>query len=147
LIRRFLVIVAFDIVCARGAFKSVLHEIKNVRQEAGAGRRRWFESDGLELVVWFDASGKIDGFQICYELGQGEHALTWRINRGFMHSAVDTGDDTPLKNRTPVLTPDNDVPWLEIARLFDARAETLEPALRQLVHDKLSERAGLGADR
>jgi hypothetical protein len=123
----------------------VLHEIKNVRQEKGAGQRRWFESDGLELVFWFDAAHQVTGFQICYDLGHGEHALTWRPGVGFAHAVVDTGEETPLKNQTPILTPEGDVPWQEIARVFDEQSDALEPELRRLVHDKLAERAGASA--
>ena len=126
---------------------AVLHEIRNVKQERGPGRRRWFESDGFELVVWLDAADHVTGFQIHYDLGGGEHALTWREGRGFAHAAVDTGDATPLKNQTPVLTPDGDVPWFDLARTFDERSGSLEPELRNLVHDKLAERAGANAER
>jgi len=116
----------------------VLHEIKNVKQERGAGRRRWFESDGLEVVVWFDRVGTVTGFQLCYDLGQGQHALTWRLRSGFVHSRVDPGDETPLANRTPVLQPAGQAPWIEIARLFDERSATLEPAIRDLIHESLA---------
>src|SRR3954468_9088548 len=118
---------------ASGTIGPVLHEIRNVKQEPGSGRRRWFESEALDLVVWLEADESITGFQICYDLGRGEHALTWRHDSGFAHSTVDEGDETPLKNKTPILTPDNTVPWHEIARLFDDRSESLEPSLRDLV--------------
>jgi hypothetical protein len=120
----------------------VLHEIKNVKQERGAGRRRWWESDGLDLVVWFDPTGRLTGFQICYDLGRGEHALTWRPGVGFAHALVDAGDDTPLKNKSPVLTPDGEVPWADIARMFDERSDSLESTFRHLIHDKLAEKVG-----
>jgi hypothetical protein len=123
----------------------VLHEIKDVRQERGAGRRRWFESDGLDLVVWLDARNVISGFQLCYDLGRGEHALTWRPDAGFAHHAVDQGDATPLKNEAPVLVPEGGVPWADVARLFDERSGELEPRLRELVRTKLLEQAGAGA--
>ncbi len=125
----------------------MLHEIKNVRQESGAGRRRWFESEGLELVVWLDQVDGVAGFQLCYDLGHGDHALTWRAGTGFAHSSIDTGDESPFVNRTPILQPDGNVPWTDLEQLFDARSETLDPALRQLVHDKLTERSGAGAER
>lgn len=120
----------------------VLHEIKNVKQERGPGRRRWFESDGFELVVWFDAANAVTGFQICYDLGEGEHALTWRPGRGFSHAMIDTGDGSPFGNLTPVLSPDSDIPWHEIARVFDERSASLEPGLRRLVRNRLADRAG-----
>jgi hypothetical protein len=121
----------------------VLREIKHVKQERGAGRRRWFESEGLDLVVWLDARGNVSGFQLCYEIGLGQHALTWRTGRGFAHSSIDTGDDTPLKNESPVLHPAGNAPWPEIVQLFDQHSGTLAPALRRLIRGKLA----AGADR
>ena len=126
---------------------AVLHEIKNVRQERGAGKRRWFESDGLELVVWLDRDDNVSGFQLHYDVGHGAHALTWREGSGFAHSAIDSGDDSPFSNRAPVLEPDGHVPWTDVEHLFDERSVTLEPELRQLIHDKLAEQAGASAER
>ncbi len=116
-----------------------------MKQERGGGRRRWFESDGLELVVWLGDHANVTGFQLCYDFGRGERALTWREETGFAHSAVDAGDETPLKNQTPILVPDGTVPWTKVAKLFDERSGTLEPALRRFVHGKLVEQAGAGA--
>ena len=116
-----------------------------MRQERGPGRRRWFESDGFEVVVWFHRDGHVTGFQFCYDLGEGEHALTWREGRGFAHSTIDTGDETPLANRTPVLVPDGEIPWNKIEHVFDERSKTLEPALRRFIHDRLVERAEANA--
>lgn len=124
----------------------VLHEIKNVKQERGPGRRRWFESDGLELVVWLDARDEVTGFQICYDFGHGEHALTWRRQSGFAHTGIDAGDESPFVNRTPVLRPAQiDPPWAELIRTFEARSVGLEPALRSLVLSRLAEQAGAGS--
>jgi hypothetical protein len=125
----------------------MLHEIRNVKQERGAGRRRWFESDDLELVVWLDRDDHVTGFQLVYDVGHGEHALTWREGTGFAHSAIDSGDESPLVNRTPILEPDEHAPWNEITHLFDERGGTLEPELRQMIHDKLAEQAGASAER
>ena len=117
-----------------------MHEIKNVKQERGAGRRRWFESEGFEVVVWLHRDGHVTGFQFCYDLGGGEHALTWREGSGFAHSSIDMGDDSPFANRSPVLEPDGDVPWVKLERVFDERSASMEPELRQLIHDRLAER-------
>jgi hypothetical protein len=123
-----------------------LHEITNVKQERGPGRRRWFESEDLELVVWLDAHDVVTGFQICYDFGQGGHALTWRRQSGFAHTGIDAGDESPFFNRTPVLrTPQTDPPWAELIRTFEARSVGLEPALRSLVLGRLAEQAGAGS--
>jgi hypothetical protein len=119
----------------------VLREIKSVQQERGVGRRRWFESDGLDLVVWLGpADTNIAGFQLCYDLGAGEHALTWRTDEGFSHTRVDSGDDVRPYKGSPVLEPDGSVPWREIATLFEARSATLETPLRKLIRDRLEAR-------
>ncbi len=112
----------------------MLHEIENVRQEPNApGRRRWFESDGFDLVVWYAADDAVLGFQICYRTVRGEFALTWRAGVGFAHDAVDEGDTGPIKNQTPILVPDGRAPWAMLAQKFSERSGALEPALRDLV--------------
>ncbi len=117
-------------------------EIRNVRQEPTAGHRRWFDDDvlPLELIVWYDAKGTVDGFQLCYNLGAGEHALTWRPAVGFAHNEVDTGSTVPFSNQTPILIPDGAVPWDELARHFAGSSSTLEPKLRDLVGARLNAR-------
>lgn len=127
----------FDLALSGGEGPVVLREIKNVRQEYGAGPRRWFESDGLELVVWFSPGGAVEGFQLCYDFGQGEHALTWRAGSGFTHCEIDAGEATPFKNETPVLTPKGTAPWMELVRGFDRRSAALDADLRAFVREKL----------
>ena len=115
----------------------MLTEFRPVKQEPG-GRRRWFESDGLELIVWYGAEGGITGFQLCYGSGAvAEHALTWRQGVGFAHHFVDTGDDQPERNETPVLLPDGAVPWEMLTAPFVARSHTLDADLRELVLQRL----------
>ena len=111
----------------------MLTENRNVRQEPGH-HRRWFEGDGLELIVWQDAHTAVDGFQLC-RAGQ---ALTWRRGAGFVHTRVDEGDETPLKNLTPVLVPDGPVPWAELTAQFRAASATLEAGLRELILARLA---------
>ena len=114
----------------------MLIENRNVRQEPGL-RRRWFEDDGLELVVWEDAAGAVEGFQLC----RLEHALTWRRDAGFTHARIDEGDTNPWKNLTPVLVPNGVVPWAEFTEKFRAGSATLEKNLRELVLARLATRA------
>ncbi len=116
-------------------------EIRHVKQEAGAGRRRWFEADDCELVVWLELDGRVGGFQFCYDFGTDERALTWRAGAGFVHSVVDQGDATPFKNETPVLMPDGEVPWSDIRHRFEAHREGLDAGLRDFVRKRLAEGA------
>lgn len=114
-----------------------------MKQEPGGGKRRWFEDDGMDLVVWHDEAGAVDGFQILYGRGDGEHALTWRATGGFSHNRVDQGDHLMTK-LSPILVPDGVVPWARITTEFAARSGKLEPALRELVQGKLKENKSHG---
>ncbi len=115
----------------------MLAEFPDVRQEHGPSHRRWFQDDLLDLIVWHDGAGAVTGFQLCYPSKHHENALTWRTESGFTHSRVDTGTDDPLHNRTPILTPQGPTPWAEIRQLFEARSQSLEPALRELITARL----------
>ncbi|HEX7631183.1 MAG TPA: hypothetical protein VF388_03550 [Lacunisphaera sp.] len=115
-------------------------EFARVKQEAGDGRRRWFDDDGMELIVWLDAADQPRGFQLCYQgAGRQEHALTWRAPGGFAHNRVLSGDSRPDKNQTPILVPDGVVPWAQLRREFAARSGALEPALREFITTRLAE--------
>jgi hypothetical protein len=111
----------------------MLTENRSVKQEPG-GQRRWFED---ELIVWYRASGEIEGFQLCYDQSGCREALTWRPGAGLARSRIDGGDHSPLKNETPVLTADGRKPWAQVPALFRARSATLEPPLRDLVLSRL----------
>lgn len=117
-----------------------MEEFNQVRQEPGAGRRRWFQGGELELIVWLDAADRPEGFQICYKgAGFREYALTWRSRQGFTHAWVDTGDTRPDKNLTPILVPDGEVPWARLRADFAEGSEKVEPALREFVTARLAE--------
>ncbi len=117
----------------------MLTEFHGVKQEPDH-RRRWFECDGLELIVWYDGGDRLAGFQLCYFLPDGERALSWRAATGFVHSRVDNGDSSPFRNETPVLQPGGPVPWELVTALFADRAGTIEPDLRECIAAQLAAR-------
>jgi hypothetical protein len=83
---------------------TTLIEISNVSQPPGGPWRRWFVSNDLDLVVWCDESGRPNGFQLCYDKGTSERALSWQPDRGFSHTAVDDGDRGGGKHKAiPIL--------------------------------------------
>ena len=76
---------------------------------------RWFTDEEIDLYVWFEQE-TIIAFQICYDKTKAEHALTWKLTDGFSHTLVDTDEDSPGRNMSPVLldtTPKNVAPLLE----------------------------------
>ena len=101
--------------------------------------RRWISDDYFDLIVWYTSSDTIHGFQLCYDKPQWERTLTWLSSRGFAHTAIDSGEDTPEANRSPVLVPDGSFPADKVLAEFARRGSALPVELRQLVTDKISE--------
>ena len=120
----------------------MLVEFQGVKQEKGAAtHRRWFQDDGMDLIVWYDAANQPEGYQICYQgEDQRERALTWRTGQGFTHARVDAGDTRPDKNLTPILVKDGTVPWARVQADFSERAAGLDPTVRDWVLATLSKR-------
>lgn len=112
----------------------MLTEIHSVMQERETSiRRRWFQDEGMELIVWYRGADA-DGFQLCYSKGdQRERALTWRAGGNFSHARVDQGDSRPDKDLTPILVQDGPIPWDWIHTEFADRSRELEPAVREFV--------------
>src|SRR5438270_13619107 len=118
----------------------MLEEFKSVAQQPKTpGYRRWFSDAVMELIVWYSPAGDIRGFQLCYDRDGRERAFTWHVDAGMAHTAVDDGEDSPLRNDTPILVPDG-VPRTErVLEQFKERCARLEPALAELVTRKLEE--------
>jgi len=106
-----------------------LREVRDCRQVRGEPRRRWFGSDQMDLIVWCDEAGAPLGFQLCYDLGRTERALTWMPETGFEHNLVDDGEGGgPLRPKgTPILAPDGAIDFARLHQMF-TRANTQMPA-------------------
>jgi len=106
---------------------------------AGDYDRRWISDDYFDLIVWYTPRDTVHGFQLCYDKPRWERALTWLSDRGFAHTEVDSGEDDPHVNRTPVLVPDGSFPADKVLAEFARRGSTLPVELRKLVTEKISE--------
>ncbi len=101
--------------------------------------RRWISDDYFDLIVWYTPHETIYGFQLCYDKPHWERALTWLAERGFSHTEVDSGEDAPEANRSPVLVPDGSFPADKVLDEFARRGSALPAELRELVTNKISE--------
>jgi hypothetical protein len=125
----------------------VLVEYRNVRQIRGEGHRRWFSDDYFDLIVWYDSPRRgrshITGFQLCYDRGGYERALTWMRDRGFSHEKVDTGEGRGSGNMkaTPILVADGVFDSGQVADRFREASKGLDPDIADLVLDRLAEYA------
>jgi hypothetical protein len=122
----------------------VLVEYRNVRQIRGEGHRRWFSDEYFDLIVWYEgwSRSRISGFQLCYDRGVYERALTWRRDHGFSHEKVDTGENRPggIKS-TPILVADGVFDREGVAARFRESSRGIDPDVADLVLDKLAEYA------
>jgi len=102
--------------------------------------RRWFKDENLDLIVWYKTDGAIYGFQICYDRADNEKALRWLSDRGFSHYGVDSGEESPLSNRTPLfVTMEGCFETAQVLSRFRSSDERLPRQLRALVRRKLRE--------
>jgi hypothetical protein len=119
-----------------------LIEFADVRQVPGEPRRRWFTCKDLELVVWCDESGGPIGFQLCYNNGPSECALTWNRESGFSHKIIDDGEEGPGKHKaTPILLTDAPASATLINERFAQVSGGLPAEFAEFVGKKLRESA------
>ncbi len=115
----------------------MLAEIADARQIPGEEKRRWFNDDYFDLIVWLKDEGGFAGFQLCYDKFHNERALTWRREAGFRHEKVDDGDSPGHAKMTPVLIPDGEFAWQDVAARFRAASAEIDARVAGFVAEKL----------
>jgi hypothetical protein len=110
-----------------------------IRGVRGDYDRQWIADEYFDLIVWYKAGGEIHGFQLCYDKPHWERSLTWISGRGFVHMEVDSGEQDPYANQSPILVPDGSFPSEVVIREFKRRGAALPPEIRELVLGKISE--------
>lgn len=117
----------------------MLSEIAGVRQDGPDQKRLWFQDEFFDLFVWADPTGKVLAFQLCYDRLRRERVLAWNEKSGFIHRRVDDGEQTPLKNRAPILVADGAFPAAKVAAEFERRNTALENSLQDFIRVKIRE--------
>jgi hypothetical protein len=114
----------------------MLKEITNPRQNINE-KRRIFTNSYFDLYVWFE-DNKISGFQLCYDKGNFERALTWTEQNGFSHMKVDDGEspDAAYKMK-PMLVIDGIFDNKAIADRFINDCGAIDLAIAEFVRDKI----------
>lgn len=105
--------------------------------------KRWMKDDYFDLVVWYNTTGSVYGFQLGYGEPEEDHVLTWTQESGTHHARVSYGTGTRSGNVSPVLVhgPWIEFPFEEVYREFVKRTVELDPEIRQLVEGHLVEYA------
>ncbi len=105
----------------------MLTEVANVKQIDGEPERRWFSSPTLDLFLWYDEKRNLVQFQICYDKGPNEQALTWHHQHGLAHHSVDDGENRTFRMKsTPIMLSDSDFDAKKIATLFEELAGNID---------------------
>ena len=112
----------------------MLTEVLKVKQNPGEPVRRWFTSPSLDLFLWYDEDKNIIQFQICYDKGPNEQALTWHHQHGVSHHAVDDGENRSFRMKsTPIMTKSSDFDVVKIVADFEALAGDIEHKTVQFI--------------
>lgn len=112
----------------------MLQEIRDIRQIEGEPQRRWFSDNILDLYVWYEGDDHIIQFQICYDKGPEEQALTWKRDEGLLHHTVDDGEGGIYRMKsTPVIMEETDYDAGRIADLIKQHGGKLEHDLYEFI--------------
>ena len=116
---------------------------ENVRKtdEGQEPRRRWSSDEYFDPVVWQASGDGIVGFQLCYDKVRTERAVSWTRSRGYGHFRVESGEDTPVKNMTPVLVSAEAPAKDPLLARFSEASRTLDPIIRDFILQRLREYA------
>lgn len=117
----------------------MLTELKNTRQIPGESFRRWFSGHHIDLIVWYnDDRSSIKGFQLCYQKGKEEKAITWVQHKGYSHTTVDDGEGQQDRYKmTPILMPDGVFHSQRVIDLLHANSVHLEQEMVEFISQKL----------
>jgi hypothetical protein len=116
----------------------MLTPVADATERDGDYFRSWFADDYFDLIVWSDEHREIASFQLCYNKGVDEYALTWIRPSSYHHQRVDDGENRPGRYKsTPVLIPDGSFPAEAIAERFKQESSRLDPALAEFIHEKI----------
>lgn len=116
----------------------MLKEITGVTEDDAEPRRRWFSDKKMDLYVWYDDNGTVIQFQMCYDKGPGEKALTWDEDGGFVQQAVDDGEGGLFRMKSsPILTERGRTDTGHALQLLNGLGAKLEHDLYQFITGKL----------
>jgi len=127
-------------ICAKTILrkkKKMLKEFKKVRQIDGEHFRKWFHDNYFNLIIWYDQTSEIIGFQLCYDIHQNEHAITWGFENGFRHELVDNGEQSVVKNMAPILIQDGKIPIDSVIENFAENNSEIDQDIFDYVMQRL----------
>lgn len=117
----------------------MLREITSVAADQAEPRRRWFSDKAIELYVWYDDRDEIIQFQMCYDKGPAEKAITWTRDKGFAQHAVDDGESGVFHMKgSPILAERSHTDIAHALKLLIRHGGKLEHDLYRFLTGKLA---------
>ena len=118
----------------------MLKEVRHVAQVPGEPRRRWFDDDYFDLIIWFEPDDGIFGFQLCYDREKKPRALTWTKRHRYKHTGIDDGEHAAGASKgSPVLVEDGLFDAPSVAARFEKAAAEMPHGLAVFVLGKLKD--------
>ncbi|MGH8746616.1 MAG: hypothetical protein ACREUK_08995 [Burkholderiales bacterium] len=117
----------------------MLREVLNPRQAPGEPYRRCFFSHEQDLWVWFGDAGMPIAFQLAYGKYRNEHAIRWKLGRGFMHERVDDGENAGVVKQSPILVHDGPFDAEDVVARFLEKSQELPRDIVEFVTARLRE--------
>ena len=138
-----LLLCAAEVAGSGAMSRTMLREVRKVRQIVGEPKRRWFTDHEMDLTVWMEA-GEIVGFQLTYDKPHAEKAVTWRPSpAALLHARVDDGESRPGKFKgTPILVADGVLDAWYVCGKFLRLSSEVPPRLREFIARKLTAGGG-----
>jgi hypothetical protein len=100
--------------------------------------KRWFTDHNTDLFVWLAEDESILRFQLCYNKGQNEHALTWTRDQGLSHHAVDDGEEKVMKmKKSPILVQNGRVDYSGVQKIIRDTGQELPAFIYNFVLETL----------
>ena len=112
-------------------------EIATRRTHSQGYRRRWFQSESMDLYTWENEANVLLGFQLAYDRRADQRAITWIRDRGYFHARIEE-DMRGLVASTPLLQPEGRFDAPRTHAEFLKAAAGLDPDTALFVSRKLS---------
>ena len=136
-------LIQFELLTHKRPSQDPLWQTETSGKYQGQYFTQLFANNYFDLYVWYESDRKsLFGFQLCYNIGVDEHALTWTKTKGYQHNRIDDGETrssiTGYK-MAAVLMPDGIFDANSIAQKFLQDLGDVDHKIGFLVYKKLME--------
>lgn len=116
----------------------MLREITSIAQLIHEPKRRWFEDDYFDLIVWHDNQDVIISFELYYDKRGHQRAVRWEQPNRYAHYRVDEGEKKSGKSKaSPVLIVEEGFDGNKVAFLFESESKRIDENIASFVYEKI----------